>query len=344
MATDAFPSPPLSRGYADLAREIRRLGLMDRRPWFYAGVAAVLVLTTAVVVGLMVMWSHSWALLALAPVLAVVATQLGFLGHDLGHRQVTRDARTTRALGLVCGNLLVGLSFSWWVAKHNAHHAHPNDLATDPDVRPGALVFDAGQADLRTGFPAWVTRHQAALFFPMLLLEALNLHAEGVRQMFRPGLRGRGIESTLLVAHFLAYGALLVSTLSLAQALAFVAVHKGLQGIYLGVSFAPGHKGMPTLDEHQAADPFLRQVLTSRNVSGGRLVETALGGLNYQIEHHLFPSMPRPALRRAAPVVRDHCARRGVAYTEAGVLASYAAGLGHLHRVGAGLRSPHPGG
>ena len=339
MASNSIRPSPAANGYGDLAREIRALGLLDRRPWFYAGVFAVIAVVGAFVVAGMVMWSHSWALLALAPVLAVVSTQLGFLGHDLGHLQVTHSSRTSRRLGVVCGNLLGGLSYSWWVAKHNLHHAHPNDLDTDPDVYAGALVFDAGQADQRRGFPAWLTRHQAGLFFPMLLGEAFNLHVSSVRQLFKPGLRGRSSESVLLAGHFLAYAALLATTLTWVQALAFIGVHKGLQGIYLGMSFAPGHKGMPVMDAEQAADPLLRQVLTSRNIRGSRFVDTAIGGLNYQIEHHLFPNMPRPNLRLAQPVVRDFCERRGVGYTEAAPFAAYAIGLRHLHRVGAGLRS-----
>ena len=90
-------------------------------------------------------------MLLLAPVLGVIATQLGFLGHDVGHLQVTRHPTRSRLLGLVDGNLMGGLSYGWWVAKHNAHHAHPNDLEGDPDVRAGALVFDAGQAPGRRG-------------------------------------------------------------------------------------------------------------------------------------------------------------------------------------------------
>lgn len=43
--------------------------------------------------------------------------------------------------------------------------------------------------------------------------------------------------------------------------------------------------------------------MMSRNVRGGRLFDTAMGGLNYQIEHHLFPSMPLPHLRKAAPII-----------------------------------------
>jgi len=83
-------------------------------------------------------------------------------------------------------------------------------------------------------------------------------------------------------------------------------------------------------------DYLRKQVLTSRNVSGGRWVDLVLGGLNYQIEHHLFPSMPSPALRHVQPLVRAFCAERGVPYTECGVLESYRQSLAHLDTVGRG--------
>lgn len=333
-------APTSGAGYAQLAGEIRRLGLLEPRRGWYAGAGAIMVGATAAVVVAMAVWRDSWWSVLAAPVLAVLSTQYGFLGHDIGHRQVTRGRVATRVLGIGVGNGLAGLSYGWWVAKHNAHHAHPNDLDTDPDVAVGALVWDADQAEARRGgFVGWVTRHQAALFVPMLLGEAFALHVASVRELFRPGLRDRAAEATLLTVHVAAYVLLLVTTLTWVQALVFVLVHKVLQGVYLGLSFAPGHKGMPVLGPQQAADPLLRQVLTSRNIRGGWFVDTALGGLNYQIEHHLFPSMPRSRLRHAQPVVRRFCAERGVPYAEAGAAAAYAAGLRHLHAVGSRLRA-----
>ena len=131
---------------------------------------------------------------------------------------------------------------------------------------------------------------------------------------------------------------LLALTLTWQQAIVFVALHQAVFGVYLGSSFAPGHKGMPVLGPEEAADPLLRQVLTSRNVSGGRGLEMALGGLNYQIEHHLFPSMPRPNLHLAQPVVRRFCQDHGVSYLEVSAVSTYAAVLRHLSAVGAELR------
>jgi fatty acid desaturase len=63
-----------------------------------------------------------------------------------------------------------------------------------------------------------------------------------------------------------------------------------------------------------------------------------VGGLNYQIEHHLFPTMPRPNLRRAQPLVQGFCSQHGLPYVEAGLFGSYAEAVRHLHAVGAPLR------
>ncbi len=144
------------------------------------------------------------------------------------------------------------------------------------------------------------------------------------------------------MTHFVGYVGLLAVTMTWGQALVFVAIHKGVQGLCLGCSFAPNHKGMPMLAAHQAADPLLRQALTSRNIRGGPFIDAALGGLNYQIEHHLFPSMPRANLRHAQPVVQKSCADRGIAYAQSSALASYTTSIRHLHDVGAGLRSTRP--
>ena len=326
-------------GYGELTSQIRDLGLLRPRPWSYAISFAVVLAGLAGVVITMLLWRDSWWLLILAPVLGIIATQLGFLGHDVGHRQVTHSSTRSRFLGLLDANLLSGLSYGWWVRKHNAHHAHPNDLERDPDVRPGVLVFDSGQATRRRGFGAWTTRHQAVLFFPLLLGEAINLHVSSVRWMFVPDLRLRVPEAILLGTHFVGYLVLLATTLTWPQALLFAGIHKGVQGLYLGCSFAPNHKGMPTLDADQAADPLLRQVLTSRNVTGGPFIDTVLGGLNYQIEHHLFPSMPRANLRHAQPLVESYCAERGIPYAQCSIIASYSAAVRHLHDVGSSLKS-----
>ena len=145
----------------------------------------------------------------------------------------------------------------------------------------------------------------------MLFLEAAQparvQHPHGDRS---PGCRHRAWEAALLAVHFAAYLGAVFLVLPPVKAVVFILVQQGLFGFYLGCSFAPNHKGMPVLAASDKTDFLRRQVLTSRNVRGGWLTDFALGGLNYQIEHHLFPSMPRPNLRRAQPLVAAFCAER----------------------------------
>jgi fatty acid desaturase len=87
------------------------------------------------------------------------------------------------------------------------------------------------------------------------------------------------------------------------------------------------------LTPDESMDFLRRQVLTSRNIRGGRFIGAVFGGLNWQIEHHLFPSMPSRNLRRSVPIVKEFCARHGVAYCETGVVDSYVRALRYLRSV-----------
>jgi fatty acid desaturase len=160
--------------------------------------------------------------------------------------------------------------------------------------------------------------------------------------MVRGSVRSSRLEALLLLVHGVGCLAAVLLVLSPLRAAVFVLVQQGLCGLYLGCCFAPNHKGMPVLGEGREPDYLRRHVLTSRNVRGSRVVDFALGGLNYQIEHHLFPSMPRPSLRRAQPLVRAFCAEQGLAYSQSSVFGSYAEALRHLHAAGAPLRRPRP--
>ncbi len=334
--THAPPSPHDRRGsdYAELLTRVRQVGLLDRRPVYYTVKIAVNALLVVVGWTVFVLLGDSWWQLLTAVFLAVAFAQTGFLGHDAGHHQIFRSRRANQVLGLLHGNLAIGMAYGWWVDKHRRHHAHPNQEGLDPDISGESIVFTETQARVRRGVGRFLARHQAALFFPMLLLEAVSLHHASVRALSRPTYRDRGQEAVLLGLHAAAYLTAVIVVLSPLQAVVFVVVQQGLFGLYLGCAFAPNHKGMPILSEDDDTDFLRRQVLTSRNVRGNWLVDFALGGLNYQIEHHLFPNMPRPSLRRARPIVRAHCLEHGLPYSETGLFDSYRQALRHLHAVG----------
>ena len=200
-------------------------------------------------------------------------------------------------------------------------------------------------------------RCQAYLFFPMLLGEAIGLHVASIRALSSRAPRHRCWRRRCSAAHVAGYLTACFLVLSPVKAVVFIVVQQGVFGLYLGCSFAPNHKGMPILGPADHSDFLRRQVLTSRNVRGGWLTDLALGGLNYQIEHHLFPSMPRPNLRRSQALVAAFCNQKGLPYCQASLAGSLRPGAAppQHHRTGRpprhgdltrhpALRSdPHPG-
>jgi fatty acid desaturase len=335
--SDSPPAPERGSEYAQLSRQVKQAGLLRRRRRYYFWKIGLTAVALAAGWAAFVLVGDSWWTLAVAVFLAAVFTQLGFLGHDAGHQQICSSRRGNYLLGILHGNLAIGLSYGWWVGKHNRHHAHPNTEDADPDIMLSVLAFSGADASGRRGVGRQLLRYQAYLFFPMLLLEAFGLHASSFRALAARS-RHRAAESVLLAAHVAGYLAVVLLVLSPVKAVVFVLVQQGLFGLYLGCSFAPNHKGMPVLPAADRTDFLRRQVLTSRNVRGGRLTDFALGGLNYQIEHHLFPSMPRPSLRRSQALIRDFCQQRDVSYCETSLVDSYVQALRYLNSVG-----KHPG-
>ncbi len=336
LTESASLTGPAGSDYAELSRAIRGAGLLRHRPGYYSIKISVNLVLLAAGWTTFALLGQSWWQLLVAVYLAVIATQIAFIGHDAGHRQVCGSKRGADLIGRIHGNLLTGLSYGWWTARHNRHHAHPNQEGRDPDIASLVLAFTPEQASARRGAAAWLARHQAWLFFPMLLLEGINLHTAGVRALARRrGTRVRLTEMALLALHFGAYLTAVFLVLSPLHALAFIAAQQAVFGVYMGSSFAPNHKGMPYFGRDEKPDYLRSQVLTSRNIRGSWWADLLLGGLNYQIEHHLFPSMPRPSLRRAQAPIRAFCAAHGIPYCETGLVASYAQVLRHLSAAGA---------
>jgi fatty acid desaturase len=334
VVSSAPPQAPQGSDYARLSRQVRQAGLMDRRPGRYAWRIAI---TGALLIAgwaAFILVGDSWWQLAVAVFLAIMFTQLGFLGHDAGHRQISGSRRASYTLGILLGNLGIGLSYGWWVSKHNRHHAHPNTDGADPDIMLSVLAMTPAQAGASRGIRRIMFRWQAYLFFPLLLGEAISLHVSSIRALAGRAGRHRRAEVVLLAVHMAGYLALVFLVLPPVKAVVFILVQQGLFGLYLGASFAPNHKGMPILQRADGTDFLRRQVLTSRNVRGGWLTDLALGGLNYQIEHHLFPSMPRPSLRRSQPLIREFCEQHGLPYSQASFAGSYMQALRYLKAVG----------
>ena len=334
------PFPALAKSYLEVSKIVRGDGLLARTPWFYSLVAAGLVIGfVACGVGF-VLLGDSWFQLLIAAALGILFTQVAFLAHEAAHRTILSSGPANDRLSRLLGGV-VGMSYSWWDSKHSRHHANPNKAEKDPDIAPGVLSFVATDAAQTKGPIRWLQSYQGWLFFPLLTLEGINLHVQGILHLCsRRKVKRRWTELALLAIRFPAYLIPLFMFLPLGMAFAFLGVQLAVFGVYMGASFAPNHKGMPIIDRSVKMDFFSKQVRMSRNIRGGWWATWLMGGLNYQIEHHLFPSMPRPHLAKTRRIVLEKCRELGVPYTETGLLQSYGIVIGYLNRVGLAARDP----
>lgn len=321
--------------YTELSHKVREAGLLRRRYGYYW---TRIITTVAVFAGIWVAFAfvgNSWFQLLLAAALGLVLTQFGFLGHDSAHRQIFKSHHWNDWSSRVFAGLFAGLSHGWWMGKHTRHHANPNKEGADPDIGPGAVAFTPAVAQGRRGLAARLTPGQGYFFYPLLLLEGLALHVASIQTLARrQPLKYRWWEAAFVTTRLGGYITVLLLTLPVSKAAAFFGVQMAMFGLVLGAAFATNHVGMPIVPPNEKIDFLRRQVLMSRNVRGGPMTTLAMGGLNYQIEHHLFPNMPRPNLRRVQPLVREHCAKHKINYTETSLFGAFRAVTRYLNKVG----------
>jgi fatty acid desaturase len=340
-ATDGEPRKPGS-SFTALTRQVHELGLMRRRYGYYWTKLIGAVLAMAAWVLAFVWIGDSWLQLVSAGVLGVLMTQIAFLGHDAAHRQIFKSGRWNDWVSLIVANLFVGISYGWWQSKHTRHHAKPNVEGADPDIALSAIAMTPAMATRhRSPLLRWLVARQGWYFFPLLLLEGASLHWDGIKRVFGRGkVERRWVEMTFLAVRLGGLLALVFIVLPPGMAFAFLAVQLAVFGFYMGFSFAPNHIGMPLVSPKLKLDFLRRQVLMSRNIRGGPLMSVFMGGLNYQIEHHLFPSIARPHLRKIKPLVATHCAAEGVPYTQTNLWSAYRSVIGYLNTVGLKGKDP----
>jgi len=345
--TASAPSAPqlpvnhVTRSFTPLAITVKEMGLLSRAYGFYGMYAVALSLALGGVITGFILLGDSWFQLLMAAALGIVFTQIAFLGHEASHRTIFVSGPANDRVGRFLSTVVVGISHQWWMNKHSRHHQNPNTIGKDPDIEKDTISFLEDDAAEARGVLKWITQRQGWLFFPILMGEGLNLHYRSVASLVTGGTRKqKWTELPGIALHFGLYLVPLFWFLPLGMAFAFLGIQMAVFGVYMGASFAPNHKGMALIPEGTKIDFLSKQVLTSRNVSGGWPMSILLGGLNFQIEHHLFPNMARPHLVRAREVVREYCAQVDLPYTETTLFESYGIVIAYLNRVGLAARDP----
>lgn len=265
--------------------------------------------------------------LLLAVFTGVFLTQIAEFAHDIGHQSAIRRRKSNRYLGIFLGAFVLGVSPSWWKAKHNVdHHENPNRLGFDTDIEFPVLAFDPRQLAERRKIFLPIIMVQHWLIVPLMTLQAINTNKVTIEYLLRECPKDRILQAFAVILHWASVAVLIYFTGWIG--LLFVTVALASHGLCNGSVFAPNHKPEEILDANAPRDRLWDQVATTRNAHGNNLVTNYLvdfwtGGLNYQIEHHLFPTMPRGNLKKVQPIVQKHCKMNGIPYHSTTLWRSY---------------------
>lgn len=335
-------SQQFAKSYCRLSAQVHDAGLARRRYLYYATQIIGWILALAALLVAVGLLGNSWWQLIPAVLIGLVMAQLGFLSHEAAHRTIFATRAFNEWTSRCISGLLMGLSYNRWMAKHNSHHASPNKEGADPDVDSTVLVLTPDARARRKGIAARISRMQGWFFIPLLCLEGLNLHVASVRMLLStPELKHRIIELLMIAVRHSAYAVFLWTVMSPGKAVAFLGVQIGVFGILLGGAFALNHIGRPTVPADVHLDFLRRQVVMSRNITDGPCVRFLMGGLQYQIEHHLFPVVPRANLPQVQEIVRKRCAEMDIDYTEQSLREAFVHVVSYLNQVGSKGLDPY---
>ncbi len=335
---------PATTHFSEVMNRVKDAGLLKKKPSFYVIRLAVIssialgLWVASGFIGTLVAQEGVWILLAFAVVglLGVLSAQFGFIAHEAAHRQIFRNNKANDWLGLILANLFAGLSYGFWLRKHNKHHQKPNQIGEDPDIAIRVLSFTPESRNEKKGIERWLSNRQGYLFPLLLLFTGFDLLLDSFKGLARKDkpLGTRMLEFSLMAVRQITPYVVMTFMFGWLWAMALWVFMMMVFGFFMGAAFAPNHKGMPLVERDAKIDFFQRQVLTSRNIRGSWLKDNLMGGLNYQVEHHLFPSMARPNLKKAHDIVLKYCQEKGVPLVEMNLISSYRVIIQYLNKVG----------
>jgi len=308
----------MSAHLGSLRAELKAAGVFEHceaRSWIKLG--GMLLALAACLVGIAL---TGWLVaIFLVPICAVLCTSIAMVGHEGSHRSFSSSAGRNAFVTYLAFPLFGGLSSLYWHDKHDRlHHGHPNVEGVDPDIRPFPFASSRGDHERCGPKERWFQRNlQAYAFWPMSTLMALGMRRSSLLYVMRyPKLHGRDrgwwIEVGCLALHYASW--LVIPSIIWGPLVGFAlysAIWAGV-GVCLALVFAPAHMGLPVTNgqEHH----WLHQLDTTRNLELPGVISFFFIGLDYQVEHHLFPKIPHQKLPQTAAITAAWCARHGVRY------------------------------
>ncbi|HET6613444.1 MAG TPA: acyl-CoA desaturase [Kofleriaceae bacterium] len=264
-----------------------------------------------------------WGTLVALPLAAIFAATAAMTGHEAAHGAFSSSKRENELVLHLAFPLFCGLGVLHWKNKHNVrHHGHPNVIGKDNDLNVWPMASSSVEYAGSGPFRRWIQRNfQGYLFWPLTLFLGFVMRTDSWAYNIAY-VRQRGVDRAWLAdvsCQIIHYTLWLVVPSILFGVVPVVLLYVGLWGIVgvlLAMIFAPAHMGMPIVTDPE--DGWVQQLDGTRNLVMPRWMSWFFVGLDYQVEHHLFPRIPHRRLPRARAILRAWCERTGMPHHEIG--------------------------
>ena len=316
------------RDHRALRQQLLERNLFETNPWYYVRKIAVLVLMFSCAITLILLFEQR---VLGAVMLGMFWQQLAFVGHDVGHNALSHVRKADLFWGSLFGNLTGGISLAWWKRSHNVHHIVCNSVENDPDIqhvpivaitqkmfRPFWSSYHRREYRMDNAVARFLIGNQHRLFYVAMALARFNLYVQSwLLLLSKEEIPQRRLEIVSLAGFAVWLVSLCLSFPTWGDALVFLLVSHAVTGI-LHVQICLSHFYMESYHGRAYNDDsdewFTMQLKTTMNVDCPRWMDWFHGGLQFQIEHHLWPRLPRHNLREASKLVRPFCDKHGIKY------------------------------
>lgn len=322
-----FHVSEVSKDYRRLYNEFSKLGLFEKKGHgiMYSFIS-VAIMFFLVVYG--VLWYDSfWIHMACAVLLGFLWIQSAYIGHDSGHYQIMASRGYNKLAQLLAGNCITGISIAWWKWTHNAHHIACNSLDHDPDLQHipvfavSSHLFDSitscfyGRKLNFDPLSRFLVSYQHFTFYPVMCVGRINLFIQTFLLLFsRRNVPERAF-NIMGIFVFWTWFLLLVSCLpNWPERVMFVVVSFVVTSVQ-HIQFCLNHFSADVyLGAPSGNNWFEKQTSGTLDIACSPWMDWFHGGLQFQLEHHLFPRLPRCQLRKIAPLVKDLCKKHNLPY------------------------------
>ncbi|KAI4824961.1 hypothetical protein KUCAC02_020671 [Chaenocephalus aceratus] len=240
--------------------------------------------------------------------------QAGWLQHDFGHLSVFKKSSWNHVLHKFSIGHLKGASANWWNHRHFQHHAKPNIFSKDPDVNMLHVFVVGATQPVEYGIKKikYMPYHYQHQYFflvgPPATHSNLLPRADHTHHDFTPRLGGPG----LVLSYYLRYLCCSIPMFGLFGSVLLITFVRFLESHWFVWVTQMNH--LPMDIDHDKHRDWPLHLKATCNIKQSPFNDWFSGHLNFQIEHHLFPTMPRHNYHRVAPLVRALCEKHGIPY------------------------------